>query len=125
MCHRKTNVLGLINLKTENSWQECYVVDSLPRELDIILRQDWLYKSGYSILKTVPVMIPPYSEKIIKCKTNEREIRFLEHQILQPALIAAASLVNCESNEFPCLVANITDQCIGMVTSQIGKAPQQ
>jgi hypothetical protein len=118
---KQINVLGRINIKIENSledsWQECYVVDSLPRDLDIILGQDWLEKSGYSIQKTVPVMIPPYSEKVIRCKTNERGIRFVEHQILQPGLIAAASLVNCEANEFPCLIANITDQCIGMMTS--------
>jgi hypothetical protein len=117
---KQLTVLGLINLKIENSlessWQKCYVVDSLPRELDIILGQDWLEKAGYSIQKTVPVMIPPYSEKVIKCKTSKRGIRFVEHQILQPGLIAAASLVNCEANEFPCLIANITDQCIGVMT---------
>jgi hypothetical protein len=83
---KQVNVLGLINLKIENSldssWLECYVVESLPRELDVILGQDWLEKSGYSVQKTVPDIIPPYSEKVIKCKTSEKGIRFIEHQIL-------------------------------------------
>jgi hypothetical protein len=105
---KQINVMGMINIKIENSldsWQKCYVVDSLPQDLDIILGQDWLEEAGYSIQKTAPVMIPPYSEKIIRCKTNKRGSRFVEHQILQPGLKAAASLVNCEPNEFPCLIA--------------------
>jgi hypothetical protein len=108
------NVLGLVNLQIENTLepitQECYVVDRLPRNLNVILGQDWLEKAGYSFQKREPIMIPPYSEQVIKCKTNERGTRFIEHQLLQPGLIAAASLVDCKANEFPCLVVNLTDQ---------------
>jgi hypothetical protein len=113
------NVLGLIELKIENMTepfaQRCYVVDDLPRDLDIILGQDWLEKAGYSFQKRKPIMIPPYSEQVIKCETNERGVRFIEHQLLQPGLIAASSLVNCEADEFPCLVVNLTNQTINMV----------
>jgi hypothetical protein len=42
---------GKITIKIENTLeplhQKCYVVDSLPRDLDIILGQDWLDKAGY------------------------------------------------------------------------------
>jgi hypothetical protein len=108
------NVLGRMNLKIENSldnlYQECSVVDSLPRNLDIILGQDWLENAGYSLQKTATNVIPPYIEKVVRCETKEKYVRFIEHQILQPGLIAAASLVKCESNEFPCLVVNMTNQ---------------
>jgi hypothetical protein len=118
---KQMNVLGLIDLKIENTTedlnQKCYVVDSLPRNLDVILGQDWLENAGYSIQKKVPVIIPPYSEQVIKCRTNKRGVRFIEHQLLEPGLIAASSLVNCESNEFSCLVVNLTNQSINVITS--------
>jgi hypothetical protein len=113
-------VKGQVDLNIENTLeplsQKCYVVGSLPRNLDVILGQDWLEKAGYGIQKKIPDMIPPYSEQVVKCKTNERGVRFVEHQLLQPGLIAAASLVECKSGEFPCLVINLTDQPIRMTT---------
>jgi hypothetical protein len=60
----------------------CYVVDSLPRNLDIILGQDWLDNAGYGFQKKTQVIIPPYSEQVVKCKTLEKGVRFIEHQIL-------------------------------------------
>jgi hypothetical protein len=110
-----------VNLRTENTleplYQDCYVVDSLPRNLDIILGQDWFGAAGYSFQKRTPIIIPPYSEQVIKCKTNEKGVRFIEHQLLQPGLIIASSLVECKSGEFPCLVVNVTERCINIITS--------
>jgi hypothetical protein len=121
------NVLGLIDLKIENAVepfiQKCYVVDNLPRNLDIILGQDWLEGAGYSFQKREPILIPPFSEQIIKCKTNERGVRFIEHQLLQPGLIAASSLVECKASEFPCLVINLTNQTINMTNTPRLKKP--
>jgi hypothetical protein len=101
-------VKGLVSLKIENTMepliQECYVVDRLPKDLDVILGQNWLEKAGYDIQKEVPNMMSQYSEKVIKCSNNEKGIRYIEHQIFQPGLIVASSLVNCIANEFPCLV---------------------
>jgi hypothetical protein len=113
---------GQIKLKIENTRtlelvsQSCYVVDSLPRNLDIIFGQDWLDNAGYGFQKKTPVIIPPYSEQVLKCKTSERGVRFIENQILQPGLVCASSLVNCEAFKFPCLVINVTDQPIFMTT---------
>jgi hypothetical protein len=46
---------SLVDLKIENTMepliQKCYVVDSLPKNLDILLGQDWLGKAGYNIQK--------------------------------------------------------------------------
>jgi hypothetical protein len=102
----------------------CYVVDSLPRNLDIILGQDWLDNEGYGFQKKTPIIIPPYSEQVIKCKTQEKGARFIEHQITQPGLICACSLVNCENFEFPCLMVNLTDKPICMtVNPKLEKPP--
>jgi hypothetical protein len=118
---KEMNVLGSIDLKIENMLenltQKCYVVDSLPRNLDAIFGQDWLANAGYGIQKKEPVVVPPYSEQVIKCQTKERGVRFIEHQLIQPGLIAATSLVNCERDEFPCLVVNLTNQSINVITS--------
>jgi hypothetical protein len=57
---------GRVNLRIENTleplYQMCYIVDSLPRNLDIILGQDWLGAAGYNFQKRTPMLIPPYSE---------------------------------------------------------------
>jgi hypothetical protein len=117
---KQINVRGQVDLRIENSSepinQKCYIVDSLPRELDVILGQDWLEKSNYGLQKKNPIIIPPYSEQIIKCETHEKGIRFIEHQLLQPGLMAASSLVDCRTNQFPCLVINLTDKPISMLT---------
>jgi hypothetical protein len=65
-----------------------------------ILGQDWLEKAGYGIQKKIPDTIAPYSERLVKCKTSERGVRFIEHQLLQPGLIAATSLVECKQANF-------------------------
>ncbi|PNF43129.1 hypothetical protein B7P43_G18012 [Cryptotermes secundus] len=117
---KELEIKGKVNINLENTLeplkQECYVVDNLPRDLDMILGQDWLENAGYGFQKKTPVFIPPYCEKIVKCKTLEKGVHFTEHQTLQPGLICAASLVNCESYEFPCLVVNLTDEPACMST---------
>jgi hypothetical protein len=117
---KQMEIKGQVRLKIENTLepldQTCYVVDSLPRNLDIILGQDWLDNAGYGFQKKTPVLIPPYSAQVVKCKTLERGVRFIEHQINRPGLICASSLVNCENFEFPCLMINLTDKPICMTT---------
>jgi hypothetical protein len=112
---------GQIKLIIENALeplnQTCYVVDSLPRDLDIIFGQDWLDNAGYGFQKKTPVIIHPCSEQVIKCRTSEKGVRFIEHQVLQPGLVCASSLVTCENFEFPCLVINLNDQPICMIAS--------
>jgi hypothetical protein len=113
-------IKGKTSIRIENTLepleQLCYIVDSLPRDLDLILGQDWLEKAGYGLQKKTTVVISPYSEQVVKCKTSEKGVRFIEHQVLQPGLLCARSLVTCENFEFPCLVVNLTDQPICMTT---------
>jgi hypothetical protein len=79
------HVRGQVTLKIENTLepltQVCYVIDNLPRNLDINLGQDWLDNGGYGYQKKIPTIIPPYSEQVVKCKTKEEfgllNIKFL------------------------------------------------
>jgi hypothetical protein len=48
-----------------------YVVENLPRNLDIILGQEWLFQNDY--IMTCPNTILPFSESIIKVPFRERE----------------------------------------------------
>jgi hypothetical protein len=82
-----------------------------------------LDNAGYGFQNKTPVIIPPYSEQVVKCKTLEKGVRFIEHQILQPGLICAASLVSCETSGFPCLVINLTYMPVCMVTDPILEKP--
>jgi hypothetical protein len=93
---------------------KCYIVGSLPRNLDIILGQDWLQEAGFSIQKKMPLNIPPFSEQLIRCK-KEKGVHFIEHQLLQSGFIAASSLLECKDEEFPCLVVNLMDKLICMI----------
>jgi hypothetical protein len=115
---KQMDIKGHVELIIENTLQPlkqtCYVADSLPRNLGIILGQDWLDNEGYGFQKTTPIIIPPYSKRVIKRKTQEKGVRFIEHQVIKPGLICACSPVNCEHFEFPCLMVNLTDKPICM-----------
>jgi hypothetical protein len=92
---KQLKVKGKVIINIENTLeplnQKWYVVDSLPRNLDIILGQDWLDNAGYGFQKKAPVITPPYSEQVVKCKTLEQGGRFIEHQVIQPELKCAAT----------------------------------
>jgi hypothetical protein len=113
---KQMEIKGQVKLKIENALepldQTCYVVVSLPRNLDIILGQHWLDSADYGFQKKMPVVILPYSEQVVKCKTLEKGVIFIEHQITQPRLICTSSLVNCENFEFPCLTINLTNRYV-------------
>jgi hypothetical protein len=52
-----------------------YVVESLPRNLDLIMGQEWLMENDY--VMTCPKIILPVSESVVKMPTRERGIRFV------------------------------------------------
>ncbi|KAJ4425612.1 hypothetical protein ANN_27808 [Periplaneta americana] len=116
----KLKVKGRVPLKFENTLEPIsfnfFVVDNLPRQLDIILGQDWLSENGYMLSK--PVTIPPHSETVVEFPTNKKGTRYVEHQILQPGVMCAPSLVNCEQT-FPCLLVNTTSEML--IVSKIPK----
>jgi hypothetical protein len=60
---KQMEVKGQVKLKIENTLepldQTCYVVDSLPRNLDVILGQDWLAEAGYGFQKKTSIINQP------------------------------------------------------------------
>jgi hypothetical protein len=74
---KQMEVKGKTEINTENTLeplsQMCYVVDSLLRNLDIILGQDWLDDAGYGFQKKTAVVIPPYSEQVVSAKHQREE----------------------------------------------------
>jgi hypothetical protein len=64
---KEMKIKGQVNLVIETTLeplkQMCYVVDSLPRKLDLILGQDWLDNEGYGFQKKMPVIIPHIAKK--------------------------------------------------------------
>jgi hypothetical protein len=60
---KPVEVKGKVIIRIENTLEPlnrtCYVVDSLPRDLDMILGQDWLDNAGYGFQKKTPIIIPP------------------------------------------------------------------
>jgi hypothetical protein len=83
-----------------------YVVESLPRNLDLIMGQEWLIENDY--VMTCPKIILPFSESVVKMPTRERGIRFVEKQELSPGVYCSTSLSLCEGGRFQCLVVNMT-----------------
>jgi hypothetical protein len=83
-----------------------YVVESLPRNLDLIMGQEWLLENGY--MMTCSKIILPLSESIVRIPTKERGVRFLEKQELSPGVYCGTSLSLCEGGYFQCLIVNMT-----------------
>jgi hypothetical protein len=83
-----------------------YIVDSLPRSLDLILGEQWLLRNNY--MMTCPSTILPFSESVVKIPTKERGVRFVEKQELLPGAYCGTSLSLCHEGYFHCLIVNMT-----------------
>jgi hypothetical protein len=55
-----------------------YVVENLPRILDIILGQECLFQNDY--VMTRPNAILPFSESVVKVPSRKRGVRFIEEK---------------------------------------------
>ena len=53
-----------------------YLIKHLPRNLYLILRQEWLLHNDYVV--TCSKAIPPLSESVVKIPTKEKGIRFVD-----------------------------------------------
>lgn len=120
-------VKGVVQLTLNNCkdpvTSSCYVVEKLPRDIDVILGQDWLLENDYVISKSV--IIPPYSETVVRFPTQEKGIRFIEQQSLQPGLMCASSLTQCDKT-FACLLVNVTSETINCTKMpELKKPPTQ
>lgn len=97
------------------------VLESLPRNLDIILGQDWLKSNGYVISKQV--VLAPHSETVCRFQTRERGVRFIEHENIQPGVYSATCLTECKENYFNCLLVNMTDEAKVIYAKPMLKKP--
>jgi hypothetical protein len=52
-----------------------YIVERLPRNLDVILGQEWLLQNDY--MMTCSKVILPFSENIVKVPTKEKGVRLI------------------------------------------------
>jgi hypothetical protein len=74
-----------------------YIVDNLPRNLDLILGQEWLLQNDY--MMTCPKIIPPYSESVVKVPTKERGVRLIDKKgcsqecIVVPACVCVMKVI--------------------------------
>ncbi|PNF31840.1 hypothetical protein B7P43_G08901 [Cryptotermes secundus] len=83
-----------------------YIVDRLPRNLNLILGQEWLLQNGY--MMTCSKVVPPFSESVIKVPTKEKGIRLVDKQELLPGVYCGTSLGMCHEGYFSCLIVNMT-----------------
>jgi hypothetical protein len=61
-----------------------YIVDELPRGVDVILGHKWLIENGYVMTRNPA--LPPMSEGIVKIPTREKGVRLIEKQELIPGV---------------------------------------
>jgi uncharacterized secreted protein with C-terminal beta-propeller domain len=76
-----------IMMQVNNSKEMFYIVERLPRNLDVILGQEWLFQNDY--MMTCPKVILPFSENIVKVPTKERGVRLVDKQELLLGYTAA------------------------------------
>jgi hypothetical protein len=90
-----------------------YIVERLPRNLDVILCQEWFLQNDY--VMTCPKVIPPFSENIVKVPTKERGVRLADKQELLPGVYCGTSLSLCQKGYFQCLIVNMTQSPITQI----------
>jgi hypothetical protein len=57
------------------------VVQELPIDSDILIRQDWLERFGYQFqIPELRIKLPAYSETLVRIPTNEKGTRLIESQ---------------------------------------------
>jgi hypothetical protein len=101
--HIKEGIMLQVNDSEEMLF---YIVESLPRSLDLILGQEWLIKNDY--MMTCRNTILPFSETVVRVPTRERGVRFVDKQELLPGVYCGTSLSLSSDCHFYCLVVNMT-----------------
>jgi hypothetical protein len=70
------NIKGEVEVNVNNNGHhKFYVIEKLPRSLDIVLEQDWLIKNHFMLRKEI---IPSFSEKVVQFPTREKGTRYIE-----------------------------------------------
>jgi hypothetical protein len=109
-------VIGVVELCINNvtygKQMPFYVVKSLPKDVDMLLGQDWLELHDSEI--SIPwnqdlIKVPPLSETVVEFATTEQGIRHCQKQVLGRNLIWADSIVQCNQGRYFCLIINCNE----------------
>jgi len=78
-------IKGQIELKIgETSLHNFLVIDKLPMNYDLLIRQDWVEKFGFDFhIPSLGITLPAYSETIVRIPTQEKGSRLVAAQELQ------------------------------------------
>jgi hypothetical protein len=104
----------------ETSPHTFMVVQELPMDCDILVRQDWLERFGYQFqIQDLGITLPAYSETLVRIPTKEKGTRLIESEELQEKgtrlieseelqenIFCASSVVECVDASFVCLIIN-------------------
>jgi len=93
----------------ETSPHKFLVVEKLPMNCELLLRQDWLEKFDCQLRIPsvgVDIILPAYSETLVGIPTTEKGSRLVEVQELQENVFCASSVVECINSSLVCLVIN-------------------
>jgi hypothetical protein len=85
-----------------------YIVEELPRDVDVLLGQKWLLENGYVMTRNPA--LPPLSEGVVQIPTKEKGIRLVEKQELLPGVFCGTCLVEGNGEFASCLVVNLTTE---------------
>jgi hypothetical protein len=71
-----TSIKGEVEVNVNNNGhRKFYIVEKLPRKLDIVLGQHWLVKNHFMIQKEI---IPGFSKEIVQLPTREKRTRYCD-----------------------------------------------
>ena len=85
------------------------VVEKHPLDCAVLLGQDWLECFGCRLhipSVKVDIILPAYSETLVRIPTTEKRSRLVQAQELQENIFCASSIVECVNSSFNCLIIN-------------------
>ena len=85
------------------------VVEKHPLDCAVLLGQDWLECFGCRLhipSVRVDIILPAYSETLVRIPTTEKRSRLVQAQELQENIFCASSIVECVNSSFICLIIN-------------------
>ena len=100
-------------LREEYYYRLMIIIKHIPRDLDLILGQEWLLQNDY--VMTCSKAIPPLSGSLVQIPTGEKGIIFVDKQELLPGVYCGTSLSLCQERYFQCLVLNLTQSPITQI----------
>ena len=106
---RVLKIHGITGNVMETKGYKFVVVEKLPLDCAVLLGQDWLECFGCRLhipSVKVDIILPAYSETLVRIPTTEKRSRLVQAQELQENIFCASSIVECVNSSFICLIIN-------------------